>query len=463
MIRTYKNHTIADDEVIEVSKTIQIQDKNKGRLGVMLVGWGGNNGSTFTAGVLARQKKLKWQNKHGTHDVDFVGSLFEYGSLNIEEKNVLYQDAVDMYSIDDLVISGWDINKDNIYDACKKTQIIDLALLEQMKGELSNMVPLPSAYDLSFIASNQKDRADNFIKENEKEKIKSQIRKDIHDFKKLHKLDQVIVMWTASTERFHTGKWKTHQELEEAIKCNDPEVSPSILFAVAAIQEGCIFLNGSPQNTLCPSVINMAEVHGVFIGGEDFKTGQTKLKSVLVDFLASSGIRPLSVVSYNHLGNNDGKNLDEAPQFRSKEVTKTDVIDDIINSNPKLITKPPDHAVVIKYIPAVRDSKRAMDEYFSQLFLDGRHTLALHNTCEDTLLAVPLMLDLVMFAELFSRIKRSGVQHKPVLSLLSFFFKAPVVNNGEKVINAFFRQRYALENFFRICLGYPTEDFLYML
>lgn len=82
----------------------------------------------------------------------------------------------------------------------------------------------------------------------------------------------------------------------------------------------CAFINGSPQNTFVPGCIELAEKAGVFIGGDDFKSGQTKLKSVLVDFLVSAGIKPVSIVSYNHLGNNDGKNLSAPQQFRSKEV-----------------------------------------------------------------------------------------------------------------------------------------------
>ena len=81
------------------------------------------------------------------------------------------------------------------------------------------------------------------------------------------------------------------------------------------------YINGSPQNTFVPGVIELAEEKRVYIGGDDFKSGQTKIKSVLVDFLVSAGIKPTSIVSYNHLGNNDGKNLSAPQQFRSKEVS----------------------------------------------------------------------------------------------------------------------------------------------
>ncbi len=110
-----------------------------------------------------------------------------------------------------------------------------------------------------------------------------------------------------------------------------PEVSPSTLFAVAALLEGCPFINGSPQNTLVPGVCELAERCGVPVGGDDFRAARTKLKSVLADFLISSGIKPLSIVSYNHLGNNDGHNLAEQPQFHSKKVSKRGVVEDMVS------------------------------------------------------------------------------------------------------------------------------------
>jgi myo-inositol-1-phosphate synthase len=125
-------------------------------------------------------------------------------------------------------------------------------------------------------------------------------------------LDTVVVLWTATTERFvelRTGLNDTAASLLGAIARSDKEISPSTLFATAAVLEGCCFINGSPQNTVVPGVVELARQHGVHVAGDDFKTGQTKLKSVLADFLVGAGLRISSIVSYNHLGNNDGKNL----------------------------------------------------------------------------------------------------------------------------------------------------------
>lgn len=170
------------------------------------------------------------------------------------------------------------------------------------------------------------------------------------------------------------------------------------------------------------------------------------------DFLNGSGIKLSSVVSYNHLGNNDGKNLKESHTFKSKENSKSGVLDDVVTSNKELYPKGNDidHVVVIKYVPFVQDSKRAMDEYTSTIFMNGLNTITSYNVCEDSLLAVPLMIDMVLLAEYFSRVQINGKKMNSVLSYLSFFFKAPVTNRNEYVINSFNRQRDILCNFLKV-------------
>ena len=226
-----------------------------------------------------------------------------------------------------------------------------------------------------------------------------------------------------------------------------------------------------------PGVVRLAERHGVFVAGDDFKSGQTKIKSVLADFLVGAGIKPLAITSYNHLGNNDGRNLSAPPQFRSKEISKTNVVDDVVSTNRVLYQKNehPDHTVVIKYVPAVGDSKRAMDEYYSQIFMGGRNTIAIHNTCEDSLLAAPLILDLAIVTELMQRIRykvdgesvEGDAQHadadgfRPfhaVLSVLGYFLKAPVFPDGAPVVHALFRQRQTLETLLKACVGLSGVD-----
>jgi myo-inositol-1-phosphate synthase len=335
---------------------------------------------------------------------------------------------------------------------------------------LKDMVPKPSMYFADFIAANQGDRADHVLSGTKQEQM-DVIRKDIRDFKQGNQLDKVIVVWTANTERFASveeGVNDTAAALLESIRNDEEEISASTAFAVASILEGCTFINGSPQNTFVPGVVELAQQKQVFIAGDDFKSGQTKMKSVLVDFLVSAGIKPVSIVSYNHLGNNDGKNLSAPSQFRSKEISKSNVVDDMVNSNRLLYEEDehPDHVVVIKYVPSVADSKRAMDEYTSEIFMGGKNTIVMHNTCEDSLLATPLIYDLVILAELCERItvQKAGSDHwegfHPVLSLLSYMLKAPMVPQGAPVVNALFAQRQAIVNVMRACLGLAPENYM---
>lgn len=256
------------------------------------------------------------------------------------------------------------------------------------------------------------------------------------DFKAHNNLDKVIVQWTANTERYAdiiNGVNDTAENLMEAIKNGHEEVSPSTVFAVACILENAPFINGSPQNTFVPGAIALAEEHGAFIGGDDFKSGQTKMKSALVDFMINAGIKITSIASYNHLGNNDGMNLSSQKQFRSKEISKSNVVDDMVAANTVLYKEGehPDHTVVIKYMPAVGDNKRALDEYYAEIFMGGHQTISLFNVCEDSLLASPLIIDLVIIAEMMTRVQWRASTEGPdfkgfhsVLSILSYMLKA---------------------------------------
>ncbi|RVE57359.1 hypothetical protein OJAV_G00215430 [Oryzias javanicus] len=442
------------------------------RLGVMLVGWGGNNGTTVTAAVLANKLGLTWRTKNGEKKANYYGSLLQSSTVCLGsglegEVNVPFRDLLPMVHPNNIVFDGWDISSMDLGRAMERAQVLDWSLQEQLRPYMTCLKPRPSIYIPEFIAANQESRADNVLTGTLAEQVE-QVRADIRNFRQSSGVDKVIVLWTANTERFCDivpGVNDTAKNLLAAIQAG-AEVSPSTLFAVASILEGCAYINGSPQNTFVPGAVELAMQRGVFIGGDDFKSGQTKIKSVLVDFLVSAGIKPTSIVSYNHLGNNDGKNLSAPQQFRSKEISKSNVVDDMVQSNP-ILYKPgekPDHCVVIKYVPYVGDSKRAMDEYTSEIMMGGLNTIALHNTCEDSLLASPIILDLVILTELCQRVrvKPEGEEDfqsfHSVLALLSFLCKAPLVPSGTPVVNAYFRQRACIENIMRACLGLPAQN-----
>ncbi|CDO93983.1 unnamed protein product [Kluyveromyces dobzhanskii CBS 2104] len=458
------------------------------KVGVMLVGLGGNNGTTFLASVLANKHKVQFQTKDGLKDANYYGSVTQSSTLKLgvdAEGNDVYapfNSLVPMVSPNDFYVSGWDINGADLGSAMARAEVLGVDLQNQLRKEMSANKPLPSIYYPDFIAANQDNRADNCFNRDGKSGHVSvadkwshveHIRNDIRQFKEKNELDKVLVLWTANTERYAevlTGVNDTAENLIESIKNDHSEIAPSTVFAVASILENVPYINGSPQNTFVPGVIDLAEKEGAFIAGDDFKSGQTKMKSVLAQFLVDAGIRPVSIASYNHLGNNDGYNLTSPQQFKSKEISKASVVDDIIASNQILyndrLGNKIDHCIVIKYIPAVGDSKVAMDEYYSELMLGGHNRISIHNVCEDSLLATPLIIDLLVMAEFCSRIKYrkltdvSGEYQSfyPVLTMLSYWLKAPLTRPGFKAINGLNKQRAALENFLRLLIGLPALD-----
>ncbi|GLJ06772.1 hypothetical protein SUGI_0047730 [Cryptomeria japonica] len=443
------------------------------KLGVMLVGWGGNNGSTLTAGVIANREGISWVTKDKVQQANYFGSLTQastcrIGSYNGEEIYAPFKSLLPMVDPNDIVFGGWDISNLNLADAMARAKVLDIDLQKQLRPYMQDMMPLPGIFDPDFIAANQGERANNIIKGSKKQQVE-QIVQDIREFKAKTKVDSVVVLWTANTERYSdvmVGLNDTKEALLASLERDEPEISPSTLYALACIQENIPFINGSPQNTFVPGLIELAIEKNSLIGGDDFKSGQTKMKSVLVDFLVGAGIKPTSIVSYNHLGNNDGMNLSAPQTFRSKEISKSNVVDDMVSSNAILYGpgEHPDHVVVIKYVPYVGDSKRAMDEYTSEIFMGGKSTIVLHNTCEDSLLAAPLILDLVLLAELSTRIqlKKEGEtkfhSFHPVATILSYLTKAPLVPPGTPVVNALAKQRAMLENIMRACVGLAPEN-----
>jgi len=475
--------TVKGKSLVLVPETVKYEFRT-GRivpnLGCLIVGWGGNNGTTLTSSIIANRLGLSWEKRSCRSKANYFGSMVQsstirIGSMNGKDVYLPICSVLPMVNPNDLLMGGWDISSLPMDEAMHRADVLDADLQHQLRPHLKDMKPMKACFDPNFVAANQEARADNLI-EGTKQECLEQIRKDIKSFKESNKLDKVIVLWSANTERYAEiikGVNDTADNLMNSIKSNHSEVAPSTVYAVASILEGCTFINGSPQNTFVPGCIELAERQGTFIAGDDFKTGQTKIKSVLVDFLVSAGIKPVAITSYNHLGNNDGMNLSAPQQFRSKEISKSNVVDDMVESNRILYKEGehPDHTVVIKYVPTVGDSKRALDEYVSEIFMGGHNTIALHNTCEDSLLAAPVMLDLVLLAELFERItyrrvnaadpQEIGTAFKPfhpIMSLLGYLLKAPLVPAGTPVVNALFRQRAAIENIFRACVGLPPEN-----
>lgn len=240
---------------------LQVPTERPGKVGLMLVGWGGNNGSTLTASLLAHQHSFTWKSRRGLESPNFYGSLVMASTvvLGNDEENGKEVTAP-MFQLapfvdpKNLIVGGWDISSMNLADACDRAQVLEPTLLEKLKSHMQGLKPLASIFDPNFIASNQSDRADNFIIGTKSEQVE-RIRFDIRQFKESNGLDEVIVLWTANTERYtklESGIHDTWANLDLAIQSNHSEISPSSLFAVASILEGSAFINGSPQNTFVP-------------------------------------------------------------------------------------------------------------------------------------------------------------------------------------------------------------------
>ncbi|GAA5904814.1 hypothetical protein JCM6882_003212 [Rhodosporidiobolus microsporus] len=479
-----------------VEKQLEFRTERKvPKTGLMLVGLGGNNGTTLTATILANRHNVSWGTRDGIQTPNYLGSLVRASTMRLGvdaegvDVHVPLSDVLPMVHPNDLVIGGWDISSLPLDQAARRAQVLEYDLQRQLAPMMAEYKPLPSIYYPTFINANQNERADNVIPGSDKQAHLEKIRADIREFKAQNGLEQVVVLWTANTERYSLlldGVNDTADNLLNAIKTSHDEVSPSTIFAVASILEGVPFINGAPQNTFVPGAIELAERENAFIGGDDFKSGQTKVKSVLAEYLVNAGIKPRLIASYNHLGNNDGKNLSAPAQFRSKEISKASVVDDMVEANHLLYkplavaeadskdgfvkgktTEHPDHVVVIKYMPACGDDKKAIDDYTSEIGMGGRNTLAIYNTCQDSLLATPLILDLCLLAELMTRVQYREQGSKgfeklySVLGLLSFMLKAPLTKPGIAPINSLNRQRSALEAFMRACLALqPASDLI---
>lgn len=217
------------------------------RLGLMLVGWGGNNGSTVTAAILANRQKMTWRTKEGEHTANYFGSLTQSSTVLIgkdEQGADLYmpmRDLLPMVDPNDIVLDGWDISSANLGEAMRRAKVIDVALQDQLYAQMETMKPRAAVFDPEFVAANQQERADNLVPEKDKQAQVERIRADIRDFKERNRLDSLIVLWTANTERYvnvQEGVHDTSENLLRAIERNEKEISPSILFAVASVLEG---------------------------------------------------------------------------------------------------------------------------------------------------------------------------------------------------------------------------------
>ena len=465
----YLDSKVSGNVVSEVSKALTFKTSKKvPKTGILVVGWGGNNGSTLTGALLAHKHNLSWETSQGHKHPDYLGSICFSTSLKIgvnQDMHPVYcglKDLVPMLDPKHLEIGGWDISRANLAQAVARSKVLSWEIQEKLTHHLSELEPLPSPYFPEWMPNPLPERADNLL-QGTKQEILEEIRRNIRDFKTSKELEKVIVVWSANTEKNssnYSNVNDTAQALLNAISQNRQEISVSNIFGVASVLENCIYINGSPHN-IPKGLYELAETNGVPLIGDDFKSGQTKIASVMVDFLINSGLRLMSLVSYNGLGNNDTHSLSQ-PDTGTRELMKSQVLKSPVRDNPLIYQDlNPDHCAVMKFVPYLGDEKHTMFEFVSEIFMGGHNTIFLESNAEDSLLTAPVILDLVILAELFTRVQVKTPESQFAslhyqLGILGYLLKNSV--SGEPGYSHF-GQRQAILNLIRALVGLPPESF----
>jgi len=366
----------------------------------MLVGLGAVS-TTFIAGVIAVRKGIARP----------IGSLTQMGTVRLgkrtDARTPLIKDLVPLASLDDLVFGGWDIFDDNCYEAATTAGVLEPALLAQVKPELEAITPWPAVFDRRYVK-----RLDgpNVKKGANKMELAEQVRADIRRFKQDNHLDRLVMIWCGSTEVFMT-ETEAHQSIEafeQALQCNDVNIPSSMVYAYAALKEGVPYANGAPNLTAdIPALLDLAVKNGSPVCGKDFKTGQTLIKTIIAPGLKARLIGVKGWYSTNILGNRDGEVLDDPESFKTKEESKKSVLDYILQPDlyPELY-KDLCHVVRINYYPPRGDNKEGWDNIDIVGWLGYPMQLKVNFLCRDSILAAPIVLDLVLFLDMAGRAER---------------------------------------------------------
>jgi myo-inositol-1-phosphate synthase len=409
-----------------------------GRLGVLTPGLGAV-ASTFMAGVLATRSQ----------GAAPIGSLTQMAHIRLgsrdEGRNPLIKDFVPLASLDDIVFGAWDPISANALEAARTAGVLEDRDLAAISGELEGIVAMDAVFDQSWVSRLSGTRVKTGAT---KLDLAQQLMADIERFRTENECDRLVMVWCASTEAYRdvTTVHATIESFEQGLRDNDEMISPSQIYAYAAIMSGVPFANGAP-NLSCdlPCMIALAEREGVPIGGKDFKTGQTLMKTILAPGLKARMLGLRGWYSTNILGNRDGEVLDDPENFRSKEVSKLGVIDTILQPEayPDLYGNI-DHVVRINYYPPRGDNKEGWDNIDLVGWLGYPMQLKINFLCRDSILAAPIVLDLALFLDLAGRVGWSGIQE-----WLSFYFKSPMHARGLYPEHDLFIQLMKLKNTLR--------------
>jgi myo-inositol-1-phosphate synthase len=414
----------------------------KGKLGVLTVGMGAV-ATTFMAGVdLIRRKKS-----------NPVGSLTQLGTIRLgkrtEGRAPAIKDFVPLEKLENIVFGGWDIFPDSAYEAARNAAVLGPEHLAQVKKFLSTIRPMKAAFDQKYV---KKLSGTHVKKARTKYDLALQIKDDIKKFQKSKGVSRTVVIWCGSTEIFLEPHpvYATPETFEAAMKENHPAIAPSMLYAWAAITSGVPFANGAPNLTVdIPALIELARKNNVPLCGKDFKTGQTLLKTILAPGFKARLLGMDGWFSTNILGNRDGEVLDDPESFKTKEESKLGVLEYILQ--PKLYPElygHIHHKVRINYYPPRGDNKEGWDNIDIFGWLGYPMQIKVDFLCRDSILAAPIVLDLVLFLDLAKRAGMRGIQE-----WLSFYFKSPMCAPELYPEHDLFIQSMKLKNTLRWMMG----------
>ena len=414
----------------------------EGKLGVLLPGLGAVS-TTFIAGVEAVRRGLAKP----------IGSLTQMGHIRLgkrtDHRNPRIGEFVPLARLEDLEFGGWDIFEDDAYRSARNAGVLEPQLLDSVQPFLEGIRPWPAAFDNFYV---KKLDGPNVKRGKNKMELAEQLVDDIERFRRERGLDRMVMVWCGSTEIFlqPTDAHRSVASFERAMRDNDAAIAPSMLYAYAALRAGVPYANGAPNLSVdVPALTALAAERGVPIAGKDFKTGQTLLKTALAPMLKARLLGLSGWFSVNILGNRDGEVLDDPESFKTKEESKLSVLEYILQPDVY-----PDlyegfyHKVRINYYPPRGDNKEGWDNLDIFGWLGYPMQIKVDFLCRDSILAAPIVLDLVLFLDLAARAGMKGIQE-----WLSFYFKSPMTAPELYPEHDLFIQQMKLKNTLRWLRG----------
>ncbi len=414
----------------------------EGKLGILIPGMGAVS-TTLIAGVEAIKRGLSAP----------IGSLTQMSAIRLgkrtDNNSPKIKDFVPLATLEDLEFGCWDIFEDNCYEAALNAGVLDKGTLATLREPLEAIKPMSAVFDREFV---KRIDGPNKKPKGSKREHAEMLMDDMRQFQERTGASRLAMIWCGSTEVFHTpaAVHATLKDFETGLLNSDPEISPSQIYAYAALKMGVPYANGAPHLTVdTPALMELARERQVPVCGKDFKTGQTLIKTILAPGLKSRMLGMSGWFSTNILGNRDGEVLDDPGSFKSKEESKLSALEFILQPElyPELY-KDLYHKVRINYYPPRGDAKEGWDNIDIFGWMGYPMQIKVDFLCRDSILAAPLVLDLVLFMDLAKRAGMHGIQE-----WLSFYFKAPMTAPGLYPEHDLFIQLMKLKNTLRWMKG----------